>query len=215
MALGKPLIYDNGIPRQVSPGDTVAYGEILPATIATNAITITGTQLLSGLIQRTTTAAGTDTIDTAANIISAISTSGVQAGTTWRCKWVQNAAFAITVTATANTGITINLPTINASSVKDYLITVVNGTPATVVQALTTNTSAIITGLTTAQVAAITPGMVITNAVAGLQGTTVIAVNIAAGSVTLSAAASATNTTPVTVNFSPVITLQGIGQGLL
>lgn len=219
MSILRPLTLDGGIARLIQQGDVVAGAEVIPTTIATNAITITGAQLGSGIIQRTTTGAGTDTIDSAANIISAISggagLNAIQNGTTWRCKWIQNAAFAITVQATANTGVTVTSGTVNASSVKDFLVTVVNGTPASTVQATTVNGSAVISGLTAAQCAAITVGMIVTNAVANLQGQTVIAVNGGSGTVTLSGNANATNTTPVTVNFSPVITVAGIGQGLL
>lgn len=219
MSILKPLALDAGLARSIQQGDTVAGAEVIPATIATNAITITGAQLGSGIIQRTTTGAGTDTIDSAANIISAISggagLNAIQNGTTWRCKWIQNAAFAITVQATANTGVTVTSGTVNASSVKDFLVTVVNGTPASSVQATTVSGSAVISGLTAAQCAAITVGMIVTNAVANLQGQTVIAVNGGSGTVTLSGNANATNTNPVTVNFSPVITVAGIGQGLL
>jgi len=219
MGILKSAVYDGSLLRQMQQGDVLAGAEIIPATIATNAITITGAQLGSGIIQRTTTGAGTDTIDTAANIIAAlisgIGLTGIQNGTTWRCKWIQNAAFAITVAATANTGVTVTSGTINASSVKDFLVTVVNGTPASSVQATTVNASAVISGLTGAQVAALSVGMIVTNAVAGLQGTTIISLNQAAGTVTLSGNANATNTTAVTVNFSPVITVAGIGQGLL
>jgi hypothetical protein len=216
--LAKPLVIDGGLNRAIFPGDTLVGGEVFPTTIATNAITITGQQLASGLIQRTTTGAGTDTLDTAANIIAAISsgigTTGVPRGTTWRCKWVQNAAFAITVAATANTGVSVALPTINASSVKEYLVTVVNGTPAQQYQAATTNASAVLSGFTSTQLAALSVGMIVTNVVAGLQGAKIIGIDSGAGTVTMDTNATSTNAS-VTVNFSPVITLQGIGQGLL
>lgn len=218
MTVAKSIIYDGFQQRQMQQGDLLAAAEQIPATIATNAITITGAQLANGIIQRTTTGAGTDTIDTAANVINAlnggIGNSGVQNGTTFRVKWIQNAAFAITVTATANTGVTVTLPTINASSVKDYLVTVVNGTPAQTYQANTTNASAVITGLSLAQTATLSPGMVVTNAINGLQGDTILSVQPGVG-VTLSGNANATSATPVAITFSPVITLAGIGQGLL
>ena len=219
MTIGKSVIYDGGLQRQVMPGDVVAGGEVIPATIATNAITITGAQLGSGIILRNTAGAGTDTIDTAANIIAAISSGigavGVQPGTTWRCKWIQTTANAITVQATANTGVTVNRGTINASSVKDFLVTVVNGTPAQTAFGTTVNGSAVVSGIPYATLSQLTIGMIVTNAVAGLQGTTIIAVNLAAGTVTMSGNANATNATAVQINYSPVITLDGIGQGLI
>lgn len=217
MSIVRTVVNDiSGLPRSIGPGDVLLGGDIFPATIATNAINITGQQLGSGFIQRTTTGAGTDTIDTAANVIAALGgTSGLTPGLTWRIRWVQNAAFAITVQATANTGVTVSSGTVNASSVKEFLVSVVNGTPARTVLALTTNASAVLTGLSSADLAALSPGMVVTNAVAGQQGNTILAVNLTAGTVTMSGNSNATNTTPVSINFSPVITVQGIGQGLL
>jgi hypothetical protein len=217
--LVKHIVSDGGLSRQVGNGDNIACGDTIPATIATNAITITGSQLSGRFVQRTTTGAGTDTIDTAANIISALiaglGSVGVANGTAWWVTWIQNAAFAITLTATANTGITVTSGVVNASSVKDFLVTVTNGTPAQSYPGMTTNASAVVTGFTADQLKNITTGMVVTNAVNGLQGTTVIGVNIGAGSVTFSGNANATSSTPVAINFSPTITLTGIGQGLL
>ena len=219
MSLLTPVVYDGSLQKQLALGDVLAQRETIPATVATTTTTITGAQLAAGFILRSHGSAGTDTIDSAANIIAAISggvgSNGVSPGTTWRVRWLVSTAFATTVTATANTGITVTNPTVNASSCKDYLVTVVNGTPASAVQATTVSGSAVISGLTAAQCAALSVGMVVTNAVANLQAQTIIAINSGSGTVTLSGNANATNTTPVTINFSPVITLYGIGQGLL
>lgn len=217
MSILKPVLSDGGLQRLAVPGDVVAGGEIIPTTVATNAITITGNQLSAGFIQRTTTGAGTDTIDTAANVIAALTAglglTGIQPGTTFRATWIQNAAFAITVQATANTGVTVTNGAIAASSVKDFLVTVVNGTPAQTVAANTTNASAIVTGMTAAQTSLLSAGMVVTNVVSGLQGATIISVQPGVG-VTMSANANAT-AAAVAITFSPVITVVGIGQKLL
>lgn len=219
MSILKPVVYDGQLQKQVAAGDKLASMEVIPATIVTNAITITGSQLGSGMILRNPTAAATDTIDSAANVIAAIQSglgnSGLQPGTSWRCTWIVTTAFATTVQATANTGVTVTRGTINASSTKDFLVTIVNGTPAQTFAALTTNASAVISGLTQAQLATLSVGMVVTNAVNGLQGTTISAINLAAGTVTLSGNANATSSTPVAISFSPVIKLEGIGQGLI
>jgi hypothetical protein len=219
MALLVPNVYDGQVIRKLSPGDLLAGAEVLPATIATQNTTVTGAQLALGLVNRSAGAAGTDTLDSAANILAAMSGGvgnvGIQAGTTFRCRWIQTAAFAITVAATANTGVTVALPTVNASSVKEFLFTWVNGTPATTVLGTTVNASAVVSGFTQAQLAGVTVGMIVTNAVAGLQGTTVIAVNAQTGQLTFSGNANATNATAVAINLSPVLTCQGIGQGLI
>lgn len=219
MSLVKPTVYDGAVQRQVQQGDTVAASEMLPATLTANAVTVTGQQLSANLIQSTETANATYTLDSAANIIAALTPGpglvGIQPGTTFRLRHVNNAAFTVTYASTANTGTSVALPTVNASSVKDFLLTVVNGTPPAVIAATTVNASAVISGIPTTQIAGITVGMIVTNAVAGLQGDTVIGVNIAAGTVTLSGNANATNAVAVAINFSPVVSLQGIGQMLL
>lgn len=220
MSALKPIVYDGGIMRQVAQGDVVAGAEQIPATLAGGAITATGPMLTAGFIQLTSVGATAVTVDTAANIIAAISgglnTSGVQNGTTFRNRVIQNAAFAATFAPTANTGVTVTNGVVNASSVKDFLVTVVNGSPArnTMNTLATTNASAVVTGFTAADVAAITPGMVVTNAVAGLQGATVLGVNMTNNSVTLSANANATLAGQA-LSFSPVVTVAGIGQALL
>lgn len=218
MSIGKSVIYNGSLQQQIQQGDVLAGAEVIPVTIATNAITITAVILAAAFIQRTTTGAGTDTIDTAANIIAGINSGiglgGIQPGTTWRVRWIQNAAFAITVAATANTGITVVNGTINASSVKDFMVSVTNGTPAAVVTGLTTNASAVVTGMDANETALLTPGMIVTNAINGLQGTTILSVQPGVG-VTMSGNANATAATQVAINFSPTITITGVGQGLL
>ena len=200
--------------RQTAAGDIVAGGEVVPATDSGTTKTITGANLLGGIILRSGGAAMTDTIDTAANIVAAligaVNGNAIQPGTTFRARWVVSTAFAVTVQATANTGVTVNRGSVAASTSRDFLITVVNGTPAQSYGVLTTNGSAVVTGLTAAQLATLSVGMIVTNAVANLQGQTIISINYAAGAVTLSGNANATNTTPVAVTFSPVIVVDGI-----
>jgi len=215
--LVKPMVLDGSFARQVMRGDVVAGAEVIPVTIATNAITVTAANIITGIIQRTTTGGGTDTIDSAANLVAGFQGAygPIENGTTFRCKWIQNAAFAITVQATANTGVTVTSGTVNASSVKEYLVTVVNGTPTQTFACVTANGSAILTGLSAAQTALLSPGMIVTNAVANLQGQTIISVQPGTG-VTMSGNANATNAAPgVAVTFSPQVTLVGLGQGLL
>lgn len=212
--LVKPTVYDGSLQRQVFPGDIVAGGELIPATDSGTTKSITAAVLAYGYILRNPGAAGTDTIDTAANLIAGLQaglgTSGIPNGTTFKVRWIVTTANAVTVQATANTGVTVNRGTVAASTAKDFLVTINNGTPAQTFQMNTTNASAVVTGLSAAQAALLTPGMIVTNAVNGLQGTTILAVNASAGSVTLSGNANATSTTPVAVSFSPVVTLDGL-----
>lgn len=211
----KPVVYDGFQQRNIVAGDTVCSGEVMPATISTvTNLPITPAMLAAGIILRNPAGVSNENIDTAANIISALSaglgTSGVAPGTTFRCRWVLTTANALTVQATANTGVTVNRGTVAASTSKDFLITINNGTPAQSLQAMTTNASAVVSGLTAAQCATLSVGMIVTNAVNNLQGTTIIAVNPNAGTVTMSGNANATTTTPTTVSFSPVVTLDGL-----
>jgi hypothetical protein len=217
--LARNLILDGTTSRAIQPGDVLALGEIIPATIATAAITISGAQLASGFILRSPGGAATDTIDTAANILNTVSGglgySGLQNGTTWRTTWIVSTAQTCTVTAVANTGVTVTNGAIAASSVKDFLVTVVNGTPPQTFVANTTNASAVVTGLNSSQTALLSPGMIVTNAVNGLQGTTILSVQPGAG-VTMSGNANATSVAPgVAIAFSPQISVYGIGQKLL
>lgn len=218
MSLVKPVVYDNVLQRQVAQGDTLAGGAFIPATVVTTAITVTGQQLLNRYILRNPAAAGTDTIDSAANLITAFTggwgNASIQNGTSFEVEWICTTANAITVQATANTGVTVNRGTVNASSSKKFLCTVVNGTPPKTAVGNTTNASAVVTGLSLADTSAISVGMVVTNAVNGLQGTTVISVQPGIG-FTLSGNANATSTTPVAIMLSPVVQLDGISQGLI
>jgi hypothetical protein len=59
------------------------------------------------------------------------------------------------------------------------------------------------------QLSTLSVGMIVTNAVLSLQGATIIGINIAAGSLTMSANANATVVGTV-VNFSPLVTIDGL-----
>lgn len=211
----KPVVYDGSLQRQLSPGDIVAGGEQIVASSTSTAITVTAALMAQGIFLRNPSGAATDTIDTAANIIaglaSGLGSNGIQNGTTFRLRWINtNGTNAVTVAATANTGVTVNRGTVALSTAKEFLVTVNNGTPAQTFQANTTNASAVVSGLSATQLALLSPGMVVTNAVNGLQGTTILAVNMTAGTVTMSGNANATSSSPVTISFSPVITLDGL-----
>ena len=219
MSLNRPVIQDGPTMRQIARGDTLAGADILPGTISTAAITITGAQLAQGYILRNPAGSATDTIDSAANIIASLlagtGLNNVQPGTTFKCKWIVSTAQTTTVQATANTGVTVTNGAIAASGVKDFLVTVTNGTPAKTFTGNTTNASAVITGMTQEQTSQLSVGMVVTNAVNGLQGTTIISIQPGVG-VTLSGNANATSSTPgVAIAFSPTVTVYGIGQGVL
>ena len=219
MSVLKVVTYDGFAERAVAIGDTLAAAEVLPVANASLTPTITGQMLFGGFIQRTIGAAATDTIDTAANMVAAINGglgfAGIQNGTTVRVRWLVTGGFAVTVQATANTGVTVTGGAIAAgaaSSWKEFLVTVVNGSPAVAGMGLTLNASPIVTGMTLAQTAVLSPGMIVTNAVNNLQGTTILSVQSGIG-VTLSGNANATAATPVGISFSPQITVVSVGAG--
>lgn len=219
MSMVKPTVYDGPIQRQVQLGDTVCAAEVIPAASSSTALTVTGQMLSQPFIQSNEGGAAAYTLDTAANIIIALGLGlgllSIQNGTTWRLRHINTTAFVVTYGVTANTGMTIANGVVNASSVKDFLVTVTNGSPVQTFSATTVNASPTISGLTPAQCALLSPGMVVTSVSAGQQGTTILSVNISAGTVTLSGNANATNTVPIAYTFSPTITVTGIGQGLL
>jgi hypothetical protein len=214
MGILKPVVCDGITHRQIAVGDIVAGAEVVPATNAGTAVTLTGSMLSLGNFLGSPGSASTLTLDTAANIIAALSgglgSVGIQNGTSFRFRVIQTTAFTATLQATANTGITVNRGVVPASGFKEFLVTIVNGTPAQTFQANTTNASNIVTGLTSAQAAQLSVGQVVINAVNGLQGTSVTAVNVTLGTVSLSGNANATSTSPVAVSFSPVVQIDGL-----
>lgn len=205
-------IYDNGMERKQSIGDLVAGGEIVVTLTTVGAGTLTGALLANTVISRTgPVGAVADTVDTPGAIITAASGSGpANVGDTWRLRYINNVAFAITVTGV--TGVTVTNGVVNASSVKDFLITLTNATPSSVQVASITNASPTVTGMTLAQTSAVSVGQLVTGT--GIAGsTTVIGVNPGVG-VTLSANATATNAS-ASLTFNPTVTILGAGQGLL
>lgn len=215
----KAAVYDGALLRQLAPGDVLAGAEVAAAGGTTVSITLTAPLVSTPLLSRAPASASTDTFDTAANLIAGLiaglGLQGIQPGTTWRQRILNSGAGAITLAVTANTGMTVTNTAIPATSFKDVLYTITNGTPVQTYSVTTTNGSATIGGLTATQLQNLTVGMVVTNAVAGLQGTTISSINYNAGTITLSSTASATNTAPVAITFSPTITVTGIGSGAL
>lgn len=226
--LARPLVGQGGLYMPFGQGDILAAFESYPATIATqNIAAVTGGMLLNTFLKRNPAGASADVLDTAANIVAALQAAfpgQIPNGLTWRHRVINLAAFALTYTATANTGSTVVANgVVNASSVKDFLCSVPVSTPVQTLALTTVNASAVlslpvgtlINAYPPAGLAALAIGQIVTNAVAGLQGQTIIAINQAAGTVTLSGNANATNATPVAVTFSPTFTFEGVGQGLL
>lgn len=214
MTIAKAVIFDGSIQRQIQQGDLLAGGEVVPATSTSTAVTLTAALLAAGIYLANPAGAVTWTVDSAANIIAGliggIGVTHIQNGTTFRWRAIITTAQTGTVSATANTGITVNRGAIASNSWKEFLVTINNGTPVQTFAAYTTNASAVVSGLTPAQLSLLSVGMIVTNSVNGLQGTTIIAINQGAGTVTMSGNANATAATPVAITFSPVVTLDGL-----
>lgn len=212
----KPSGYSGAFERRVSQGDLYGIPETVSTLATVGAGALIGSLLASNILSRTgPVGAVADTVDNPNSIIAAVSgTAGgggsPQVGDTWRLRYINNVAFAVTVTGV--TGVTVTNGVVNASSVKDFLITLTNVTPASIVSASTTNTSAVVTGLTQAQTAAISVGQLVSGT--GISGgTTVLSVQPGVG-VTLSANATVTNALAA-LTFNPTVTILGLGQGLL
>lgn len=224
MSLVRGVIYDGGLQRQALPGDVAAWSEIIATLATVGTTTLTAALLLSGILSRSGSVAGyADTTDTAANIIAGIvgqynfqqsSTTGISSGVaapqglTARLRIINTVAFADTIAA--GTGVTLVNATINASSVKDFLIQVTNGSPQQIFSVIQTNGSAVLTGLSQFQTSQLSPGMLVTGS--GLSGN-IISIQTGIG-VTLSANASST-LSGNNATFSPTVTITGLGQGLL
>jgi hypothetical protein len=227
MSITRPIVYDpQGLTRNAFAGDLIATMETVPAANTGTAVTLTGALLSLGMYLSTAGSAPTLTLDTAANIVASLSPqfgynqnaalpagtpnySAIPNGTSFRFRYIQSTAFAATIAATANTGVTVNRGSVPASSSRDFLVTVNVGFPAQTFGVNSTSGSAVLTGLSQAQLVALTPGMIVTNAALNLQGQTITSVNIAAGSITMSGNANAT-TIGTALNFSPVVTIDGI-----
>jgi hypothetical protein len=226
MSLVKNLIQDPTGPSRIAvAGDIICTNEVVPAANTSTALTFTGAMLSSPIFLSNPGGAATYTLDTAANILAALAPQfiynanasntagtavfqGIEPGTAWRIKIVNASANAITVAATANTGIVVNRGSVAASVSRDFLVTVKAGAQAQSYAPTSTSGSAVLY-VTPAQAATLVPGMIVTNAVLNLQGQTIISVNTTSGAVTMSGNANATGSS-VFVNFSPVVQIDGL-----
>lgn len=226
MSVVKSVVYDGGMQRQVQPGDTFASAEIIATDSSAVGNVMGAAEILSGIYSRSGPgAAYTDTTDTAANIISAMlanqyaatgstgisSGVGVQPGTTFRLRYINTVAFVMTLAA--GTGVTLGANTaIAASSAKEYLFTVTNGTPQQVFAATVDGSTKVITGLTQFQTSQLSVGMTVTGT--GIAASSTIQSIQPGVGVTLNNNTTVAGTL-VALTFSPSITVNSLGQMLL
>lgn len=246
MALVRPMVFGGAVPeRRIMPGDLAAGGENLTAGIITTvgAGTWTGAAIASGIIIRSGPVGGyTDTMDISASIISALRGAGatqagepdVVPGTTFRLRFINTVAQAMTFAVATNAGVVIGtggsgVVNVAASLWRDYLVTILNASTQRSMICLTTNGSAVVTFVLPTGVSAfpignsplainITPGMQMSGT--GVpNGTKVLGVTQGVGGiigVTMDANATATSSVDgVNIAFKPVVQFDGLGSGTL
>lgn len=218
-------------PEYLTQGDVAGMAETIGALTTVGSGTILAATLAQGILNRTGPVGGfTDTTDTATNILAAIggnlAQGIVQPGTTWRFRYINTVAQAMTFAA--GVGVVAGIGTLNvaASLIRDYLITVLSNQVPITVQSNTTNASAVVTfvlppGLTAykigpdpfavnIQVGATVSGTGIT------VGTTVIGVTTSQAGVTgvtLSANATATSVVGgVALTYGPTVKFDSLGS---
>lgn len=137
-------------PEYLAAGDIAGLAETIGTLTTVGAGTILAATLAQGILVRSGPVGGfTDTTDTATNILAAISgnlsQAIVQPGSTWRFRYINSVAQAMTFAAGA--GVVAGIGTLNvaASLVRDYLITVLSTQIPVTVQSNTTNASAVVT----------------------------------------------------------------------
>jgi len=219
MPVARPVIFDGGMQRQMNVGDVLSQMETTLTDTTNTTLTLTPAMVLAGVLIRNPSGVSTDTFPDAASLIAAmqqgIGLTGVQQGTSFRLKFINVSANTITpaVPTTASSGVTNGgraTTTIATTVVRDYLFVVTNGTPAVgYAGAASTNSSAVISGLPASFLSQVSVGMQVINAVVGIQGNTVIGINIAAGTLTLSGNANATNAS-FNINLSPTYTVTSL-----
>ncbi len=211
----------NDLPAPLRSGDHIASSMNVANTLTTaGAGTLLVNHVCSNLLIRSgPVGAVADTTPTAAAIINSLNqvlSGGASAGDAWVLRYQNTTAQILTLTA-VDVSVVVTNPTINASSVKDFLCTLQNSTPQAVVAGVgTTNGNKILTGFTDAQLATISPGMLVTGT--GI-GASAKVVGVGNAQVTVDVNSSATVVagagSGVTVTFNPWVSMYGIGQGLL
>jgi hypothetical protein len=229
MTVARKAVIDNlsRQPRNILPGEAVLSAERVVTLDTVDAGTLTARLLLSGILNRamTSTGAYSDTTASASEIIAAMlgnyfvgsaignggpgSAGGVDTGTTFRLEYINNGT-GNTATILAGTGVTLTgTMTIANNTVRTLLGTVLNGTPQQVFAANTTNSSAVVTGLTQDQTNRLSIGMLVSGT--GIQaGSTIIGITPGSG-FTLSLTATATNSA-VSLTMSPRVELRNLGS---
>lgn len=220
MSLVTATVFDGGLERGWAPGDVLNAQEVVQSIANAAGVTWTAQQLLTGILDRSGAAAVSDTTPDASSIVNAMlgqaayagtdpnTQVGVQAGSSFRLQLLNRNSGTLTLVAGAGVSLVAGLATTAATgSGKTYLVTVTNGTPPQTFAGTTTNASAVITGLSAAQTAKLSPGMNVSGT--GIPAsTTVLSVQPGVG-VTLSANATATGNL-VALAFTPAVSIRAL-----
>ena len=224
MSIVRNGVYDNGIVRLQGPGDLLAVNEVVLANATAGALAITASMMATGILKRTGPGAGyADVFPTSTDLVAGLLSNFYQGGgsyggsvgitndTSFHFRIIYTVAFTNTPTIGAG-GSFVGVSAMPASTWKDYLVTIKNGTPASVTSGNTTNTSAVITNVPPAQLQALTQGMQVSGT--GIPAsTTILSIQPGVG-FTMSANATATNAS-VAITAVPVYTVESLGGGTL
>ena len=177
--MGTPLVQGNGMLRRLGPGERIGAAGGIAANAVVGTTALTAAQVVAGIINRTGSTGGyADTFPTADALCSAFGPTpsvpaglpsvggaqigygdGATPGTSYDLIMINGVAYDDTVAAPTNGGITLSGTTLlSASTVRRYLLTIVNATPPTNVIASALTTQKVFTGLTQVQTRLIQPG---------------------------------------------------------
>jgi hypothetical protein len=231
MSAFRPIGMRGMTPDALAGGDCELVSGVVGINTTVGATTITGAQLLAGMVFRSgSTANYTDTLDTAAALLAALggASAVMQPGIGFTCRLVNTVAFTETITLGA--GMVAGSGTVSsvaASSWRDFLFAFTSVQPSITVISNTTNGSAVVTWTLPSGQASLPVG-VAPSAVNIMPGATVSGTGITAGTtivgvtqglggtlgITLSANATATGSN-VALTFGPTITVHSYGAGTL
>jgi hypothetical protein len=203
MSFGRTQIDGSGnYLRQQGPGDLVMEQTQQSTNTTAGSSTLAAASIGTGYLERTGPGgAFNDTLDTADNLMAA--NPQLSPGDAFEFLYRNTVAFAATLVAAEGA----ELAGAPASAVRRFLVSVLASARRQSFLATTTNASAVISGLTQAQVQTLMPGMGVTGTNVPAS-TTVLSVNSVTGTVTMSA--TATGTAQNAMTFFPRYNVRGL-----
>lgn len=206
--LSRAQVVQNGNECRASAGIRTLAGVVVTQDATAGNITWTAASVMGGYLIRTGPGAGYgDTTPSADQLVAAYPELTRGDSFTFLCS--SGVAFANTVVAGA--GITLaGTSGVAASSVREYLVTLLSGGNRTrVAVGSTTNASAVISNLSATDIQNISVGMLATGTGVGAAPNAVLAVNLSNNTVTLAVVSSATADN-IAVTFTPNFEFRGM-----